>query len=61
MQTSLTEKCLYKTFEKTDLLKTTILLYVCERNRPVFGDQVVLSKEGSHILQGLVPLISPDL
>lgn len=61
MQTSLTEKCLYKTFEKTDLLKTTILLYVCERNRPVFGDQVVLSKEGSRILQGLVPLIFPDL
>lgn len=61
MQTSLTEKRLYNFFEKTDLLKATILLYVCERNRPVFGDQVVLSKEGSHILQGLVPLISPDL
>lgn len=61
MQTSLTGKCLYKTFEKTDLLKATIVLYVCERNRPVFGDQIVLSKEGSHILQGLVPLISPDL
>lgn len=61
MQASLTEKRLYNFFEKADLLKATILLYVCERNRPVFDDQVVLSREGSHILQGLVPLISPDL
>lgn len=61
MQASLTEKRLYNFFDKIDLLKATILLYVCERNRPVFDDQVVLSREGSHILQGLVPLISPDL
>lgn len=49
------------TYIENNLYLTIILQILNFENLPVFGVQAVLSTEGSQILQGFVPSMSPDL